>query len=190
MKVMSAPILKLVGNSKNPRECKKIDALRIKNYIGCFIYQNRDLPLSKMIKKANAPIEHTFNYHEWCDKEWCWAKQLDLRQFKLTTNVLEHINENKPESENSSDSDLESITTNEVEGASYGAEERSDMAEGANNGVTRANLEIGRSNLEIGRSEDDDDDSDWETVCSIDSDDEIDEVNGLDDEEIKECDFF
>ena len=78
--------------------------------------------MNEMIKKANAPIEHTFNCHEWCDKEWCWAKQLDLRQFELTTKVLEHINENKPESENSSDLDLEPVTTNETEGASDGAE--------------------------------------------------------------------
>ena len=90
---------------------------------------------------------------------------------------MEHINEGKSESDSSSDSDLDSMTTNEEEGASDGAEIASDNI-------------VDRANAEIDGSGDDADDSDWETICSDDSDDEIDEDIGLDDEEIKECEFF
>ena len=24
-----------------------------------------------------APVEHIFGCHEWCDKEWCWSKEID-----------------------------------------------------------------------------------------------------------------
>ena len=34
----------------------------------------------------NAPLEHLFNSHTYCDPSWCWAKELDDELFK-------HINE-------------------------------------------------------------------------------------------------
>ena len=62
IKVISTPIFKLKkGDTINQRECKKIDALRIKKYTGCYIYQNRNLPLVEMAKKSKAPVEHLFN---------------------------------------------------------------------------------------------------------------------------------
>ena len=24
-----------------------------------------------------APVEHIFGCYEWCDKEWCWSKEID-----------------------------------------------------------------------------------------------------------------
>ena len=74
IKVMSKPFLKMVTKTKDPSMFKMIDALRIKKYIGCFICKNRNLPLKDFVKKANAPIEHLFNCHEWCDSEWCYKK--------------------------------------------------------------------------------------------------------------------
>ena len=62
IKVISTPIFKLTkGETKNQRECKKIDALRIKKYTGCYIYQNRNLTLVEMAKKSRALVEHLFN---------------------------------------------------------------------------------------------------------------------------------
>ena len=73
---MSQPFFKMVTKTKDPNKCKMIDALRMKKYIGCFIYKNRTLELSEFVKKAHAPIEHLFNCHEWCDSEWCYTKCL------------------------------------------------------------------------------------------------------------------
>ena len=71
IKVMSGPIFSLAkSEGKNPAKCKKIDALRIKKYIGCYIYQNRAQSIEVMMAKAKAPVEHLFNSHEWCDLEW------------------------------------------------------------------------------------------------------------------------
>ena len=78
IKVMSSSIFKLAqGESKDSKRCKKIDAMRLKKYIGCFIYQKRDLPNDQFVRKLKAPVEHMFNCHDFCDPEWCWAKQPD-----------------------------------------------------------------------------------------------------------------
>ena len=84
IKVMSKPFFKMVTTTKDPNLCKMIDALRIKKYLGCFIYKNRHLPLSDFVKKAHAPIEHLFNCHEWCDSEWCFAKSLTEKSHERT----------------------------------------------------------------------------------------------------------
>ena len=80
---MAGPIFGLVKDTKNPHECKKIDAMRVKKYIGCYIYKNRTLPFDEFVLRARAPIEHLFDCHEWCDKEWCWAKELDANAHKV-----------------------------------------------------------------------------------------------------------
>ena len=78
IKVMAAPFFKLVKDTKNPHECKKIDAMRVKKYIGCYIYKNRNLPLDEFVRRARAPIEHLLDCHEWCR-----AKELDDAQHKV-----------------------------------------------------------------------------------------------------------
>ena len=87
IKVMSKPFFKMVTTTKDPSKCKMIDALRIKKYLGCFIYKNRTLPLEQFVKKANAPVEHLFNCHEWCDSEWCYAKALTEQTMERVTKV-------------------------------------------------------------------------------------------------------
>ena len=62
--------------------CKKIDALRLKKYISCFIGKSHNLPLEEFCTAAKAPVEHLFNCHEWCDPSWCWAKELSQRSFE------------------------------------------------------------------------------------------------------------
>ena len=76
IKVMAKPFFLMVTKTKDPRKCKTIDALRIKKYLGCFIYKNRHLPLAEFVMRSRAPVEHLFNCHEWCDSDWCWAKSL------------------------------------------------------------------------------------------------------------------
>ena len=166
VKVMSSPIFKLAqGETKDPRQCKKIDALRIKKYIGCYIYQNRNLPISEMIKKAKAPIEHLFNCHEWCDPEWCWAKQLDAKQHELTTRIMEQNHQEEQESSSDSDSD-------------------------ESNWETDSDCSIPTPPV-VNNTDDDDDDSDWATCCLSNSDEELEvEEMGLEEEKAKECACF
>ena len=86
IKVMAKPLFKMAkSESKDPERCKKIDALRLKKYIGCWIYQNRNLPIEEFMAKTSAPVEHLFNCHEWCDHQWCWAKELELKKMELVT---------------------------------------------------------------------------------------------------------
>ena len=162
IKVMAGPIFKMVKGTKNPRECKKIDALRLKKYIGCYIYQNRNSPIEDMIKRANAPVEHLFNCHEWCDEEWCWAKQLDSKQHEIATRIMEKNRDNVSEASYSGDSDWESVSE------SSETQPIEEMVAG---------------------DDDDDNESDWSTVCEDESDIELEDL-GLDEEEVKECAYF
>ena len=82
---MSKPVFSRVTNTKDPKKCKKVDALRLKKYIGCFVSQNRNLPLKEFCSRAKAPVEHLFNCHEGCDPSWCWAKNLSDSIFKEIT---------------------------------------------------------------------------------------------------------
>ena len=77
----------MVTITKDPNKCQMIDALRIKKYLGCFIYKNRTLPLEEVVKIAHAPIEHLFNYHEWCDSEWCYTNAITEKTMEQVTMV-------------------------------------------------------------------------------------------------------
>ena len=89
IKVMIAPIFKLVSNTKDPSKCKNLDALRLKKYIGCYIAQSRLKPLNEFVVGALAPVEHLFNSHTWCDASWCWAKNLDETTHTYYTNLMQ-----------------------------------------------------------------------------------------------------
>ena len=56
-------------------------AQRIKEYWGAFLRQIRGLDWNKdqqsIKEKTKAPIEHTFNNHEYCDISWCYQLQAD-----------------------------------------------------------------------------------------------------------------
>ena len=80
--------------------------MRVKTYIGCYIYKNRHLPLDEFVRRARAPIEHLFDCHEWCDKEWCWAKELDDAQHKVViSNMQKNVEEDLPTFSSSSSED-------------------------------------------------------------------------------------
>ena len=56
-------------------------------YIGCCIKKNCHLKLDKFKDKMCAPVEHIFGCHEWCDKEWCWSKELDKLKVQNSKNI-------------------------------------------------------------------------------------------------------
>jgi len=74
----------MVSKTKDPSKCKTIDALRIKKYLGCYIYKSRNLPLDVFVKNSRAPIEQLFNCYEWCDSERCWAKAMTEKSHEAT----------------------------------------------------------------------------------------------------------
>ena len=160
---MASPIFKLAQKeSKDPKRCKKIDAMRLKKYIGCFIYQNHHLPIDEFMRKAKAPVEHMFNSHE-----WCWAKQLDDKQLELTTAHMKRKHDEDQLRDSDSDSDSFSHS-------SWSTCSDSDVQDGGDD------------------EGDDSDVSWNPPVNCVesDSDDEEEEDFGLDEDELKECSFF
>jgi hypothetical protein len=87
IKVMVKDIFGLALSSKAKSECEKIDALRLKKYYGCMIGKSKLLPYEKFKEAANAPVEHLFGCHEWCDPSWCYAAEIDDARNKLNTAV-------------------------------------------------------------------------------------------------------
>ena len=53
------------------------------------------MPLEVFVKNTRAPIEHTFNCHEWCDSEWCWAKVLTEKSHAGTMKRLAMVRYSK-----------------------------------------------------------------------------------------------
>ena len=165
---MASTIFKLVKGTKNPRECKKIDALRLKKYIGCYIYQNRNSPLEDMVRRAKAPVEHLFNCHEWCDEQWCWEKQLDSKQHEITTRIMELNRTPSSECSDSSDeSDWETLP---------------DIDD-------PTTTPTGNDPLTPPDNNESENDSDWESIYSSESDTDLEDM-GLDEDELKECQYF
>ena len=77
IKVMVKEIFALALSSKAKSDCEKIDALRLKKYLGCYVGKNKSLPWATFKAKSKAPVEHMFGTHEWCNSEWCYSKELD-----------------------------------------------------------------------------------------------------------------
>ena len=61
IKVMTAPIYKMVINTMDPRRCKKNDANRLKKYCSCYVYQNRHLPLLQTSFAKQRPQLNTYS---------------------------------------------------------------------------------------------------------------------------------
>ena len=119
------------------------------------------------MRKAKAPVEHMFNSHEWCDLEWCWAKQLDDKQLELTTAHMKRKYDEDQLRDSDSDSDSSSHS-------SWSTCSDSDVQD-------------------EGDDEGDDSDVSWNPpVNCVESysDDEEEEDFGLDEDELKECSFF
>ena len=67
----------MVSITKNPDEIKNIEALRLKKYTGCYISKNRTGDFEQFVRNAKAPIEHLFGNHQFCDKSWCWSREIE-----------------------------------------------------------------------------------------------------------------
>ena len=89
IKRMVSLIFKIIKNTKDPQKIKTIDALRLKKYMTCYITQYRSKDWSTFYNNRNAPLEHLFNCHIYCDASWCWAKQLDDATFLHLKNKLD-----------------------------------------------------------------------------------------------------
>ena len=87
VKVMVKDIFGLALSSKTKSECEKIDALRLKKYYGCMIGKSKLLPYEKFKEAANAPVEHLFGCHEWCDPSWCYAAEINDARDMIHTAV-------------------------------------------------------------------------------------------------------
>ena len=85
IKAMVKDVFALALSSKENSECEKIDALRLKKYLGCYVGKNKNLPFKQFENKKKAPTEHLFGCHEWCDKEWCYDKELEEARAKART---------------------------------------------------------------------------------------------------------
>ena len=40
-----------------------------------------------------APVEHMFGCHEWCDREWCWAKDVEETKVDIGRLITNHKKE-------------------------------------------------------------------------------------------------
>ena len=83
IKVWIKAIYKLVKQTKKVDEVKKIDAMRLKKYISCYLNQYREGDFEYFFKNALAPLEHLFDSHIFCDKRWCWHKELEEQQQQI-----------------------------------------------------------------------------------------------------------
>ena len=88
VKVMCKPFFAMVTTSKDPSQCKMIDALRLKRYTGYYLRQNRTKDLCQFVANARAPVEHLFNNHQWCNEQWCWAKGISVTHHGLISKMM------------------------------------------------------------------------------------------------------
>ena len=51
------------------------------------IGKSKLLPYEKFKEAANAPVEHLFGCHEWCDPSWCYAAEINDARDKIHTAV-------------------------------------------------------------------------------------------------------
>ena len=74
----------------------KVDVLRIKN-IGWYIreyYSNTDIIFEEFVSNTQAPVAHHFNVHTYCNRSWCWAKDLDDIEDQTAQNTLQREDDN------------------------------------------------------------------------------------------------
>ena len=87
IKVMVKDFFALALMSDSKSECKKIDALRLKKYFGCWIGKSKLLQFEKFKELSKAPVEHLFGCHEWCSADWCFSADVDKSRECIVTTV-------------------------------------------------------------------------------------------------------
>ena len=81
-------------------EVNKLDAMKIKQYYGCFISQCRRITFSKFCFYSRAPLLHLWNDHSHCRPEWC-------KKAPKTELII-------PETDNSTDNDSQDQHMREI----------------------------------------------------------------------------
>ena len=64
VKTITKKLFEMVTKSNNPNEVQMIDALRLKKYLFCYIYQSITGDLEEFLKPSQTPIESQFNNHQ------------------------------------------------------------------------------------------------------------------------------
>ena len=63
-------------------------ALQLKDYHGTFLKQVRgtcfETEKEEIMRRSKAPLEHTFNNHEFCKSSWCYKMQADEKGVPYT----------------------------------------------------------------------------------------------------------
>ena len=93
IKSMAKPMFFFSKAPKSVSDIEMSDAMQYRMYIGCCIKKNRHLPLAQFAIKMKAPVEHMFGSHEFCDKEWCWAVQIEETKLEIARKLLQHMSE-------------------------------------------------------------------------------------------------
>ena len=71
IKTVSSKIYALVPLPKSQSTCVNGDAIRFKMNFGYFLKRNCNGTLQQMSHAKNAVIDHSFDHHIYCSKEWC-----------------------------------------------------------------------------------------------------------------------
>ena len=77
---MAKPFFALAPLSNRLSIATKLDAMRIKRNIGWYVRAYRSsntLTFDDFVKNAKAPVAHHINDHQYCNRTWCWARDLD-----------------------------------------------------------------------------------------------------------------
>ena len=82
VKVMVRKAFTAVSKTKYITKIKYIDALRLKKYTACYIFQARKADFTTFCCSAMAPVDHMFWNHAFFDEAWCWARDLDEQMHK------------------------------------------------------------------------------------------------------------
>ena len=80
-KVVAKLIFLLSTLPMSSSACTRVDAIRFKKYLGYMIKENRSKKISEIVFASKALVEHLFNYHDYCNINWCRPK----KQFEGTT---------------------------------------------------------------------------------------------------------
>ena len=74
-KSVSKHFYKLASVPVGKSRASKNMAKRIKKNWGYMIRQNKGKSIEEFVKSSNAPLEHMFDNHVYCDPEWCGSLQ-------------------------------------------------------------------------------------------------------------------
>jgi hypothetical protein len=72
IKIITKALFKMMKHhGKKNCSCTDVDCYRVKRYFGYFIKKSRGKPFEEFRLDSKAVIEHLFNDHTYCSKDWC-----------------------------------------------------------------------------------------------------------------------